>query len=139
VIVVDTSVILAYMNSADEHHESVREWLLQADDDLVTTPLIVAEADHLVAARGGRAAAGALRADLAAGAYVVDWWPQAIATAVRVADRYDDMPLGLADASLVALAERHETVEIATLDERHFRAVRPLAAGSAFRLLPADA
>ena len=137
-IVVDTSVILAYMNSADEHHERVRNWLLEADDDLVTTPLIVAEADHLVATRGGRAAASALRADLAAGAYVVDWWPQAITTAVRVADRYADMPLGLADASLVALAERHETVDVATLDERHFRAVRPLAAGAAFRLLPAD-
>jgi uncharacterized protein len=139
VIVVDTSVILAYMNSADEHHKPVLKWLLQADDDLVTTPLIVAEADHLVAARGGRVAASALRADLAAGAYVLDWWPQAIATAVRVADRYDDMPLGLANASLVALAERHETVKIATLDERHFRAIRPLAAGRAFRLLPADA
>ncbi|HEV7805520.1 MAG TPA: PIN domain-containing protein [Solirubrobacteraceae bacterium] len=137
-IVVDTSVILAYMNSADEHHEPVRAWLLQADDDLVTTPLIVAEADHLVAARGGWAAASALRVDLAAGAYVVDWWPQAITTAVRVADRYADMPLGLADASLVALAERHGTVSVATLDERHFRAVRPLAGGAAFRLLPAD-
>ena len=48
------------------------------------------------------------------------------------------MGLGLADASLVALAERLETISIATLDERHFRSVRPLAAADAFRLLPAD-
>jgi hypothetical protein len=27
---------------------------------------------------------------------------------------------------------------MATLDERHFRVVRPLAAGKAFRLLPMD-
>ena len=34
---------------------------------------------------------------------------------------------------------RYGTIDIATLDERHFRAVRPLAGGKAFRLLPADA
>jgi predicted nucleic acid-binding protein len=47
--------------------------------------------------------------------------------------------LGLADASLVAIAGRLGTAEIATLDERHFRALRPLTGEPAFRLLPADA
>jgi predicted nucleic acid-binding protein len=100
--------------------------------------VIVAEADHLVAARGGGAASSALRADLTAGAYVIDWWPGAIAGAVRVAERYSELGIGLADASLVVLAERLGTVEIATLDEQHFRAVRPLAGEDAFRLLPRD-
>ena len=49
-----------------------------------------------------------------------------------------DLGLGLADASIVVLAGRHQTVDVLTLDERHFRAIsgphdRP------FRLLPADA
>ena len=92
-----------------------------------------------MAARGGRAARLALHRDLAAGAYLVEWWSGAIASVVKIAERYADTGLGLADASLVALAERLGTNEIATLDERHFRAVRPLAAGNAFRLLPADA
>lgn len=137
-IIVDTSAILAFMNSADTHHTSVRDWLAVEEDDLATTPLIVAEADHLVAARGGRAALSALRADLAAGAYLVEWWPGAMVAAVRVAEQYADSGLGLADASLVMLADRLDTVKIATLDERHFRAVRPLAGGAAFRLLPQD-
>jgi predicted nucleic acid-binding protein len=138
VIVVDTSAIIAYMNSADTHHAAVSAWLAAEQDDLVTTPLVVAEADHLVAARGGPAALSALRADLAAGAYLVEWWPGAISEAVRVAERYADTGLGLTDASLVVLAQRVGTADIATLDERHFRAVRPLAGGDAFRLLPAD-
>ena len=138
-IVIDTSVIVAYMNSADNHHETVGAWLEDADDDLATTPLIVAEVDHLVGARGGRTALSALRADLAAGAYLIEWWQTAIATSVSIAERYAASGLGLADASLVALAQRLDTLDIATLDERHFRAVRPLAAGNAFRLLPADA
>jgi uncharacterized protein len=139
VIVVDTSVIVAYMNSADDAHGVVASWFDDVDDDLATTPLIVAEVDHLVGVRGTPAALTALRSDLAAGAYLVEWWPGAIASAVNVAERYSDMGLGLADASLVALAGRLETTEVATLDERHFRAVRPLVGGKAFRLLPADA
>ena len=91
-----------------------------------------------MAARGGRAATSALHADLAAGAYLVEWWAGAMGAAVRVAERHADTGMGLADASLVVLAERVETVQIATLDERDFRSVRPLAAGAAFRLLPRD-
>jgi predicted nucleic acid-binding protein len=138
VIVVDTSVIVAYMNSADDQHEVVARWLDGADDDLATTPLIVAEVDHLVRARGTPAALTALYSDLVAGAYLVEWWPGAVGSAVKVTQRYSDTGLGLADASLVALAERLGTISIATLDERHFRAVRPLTGGEAFRLLPAD-
>jgi predicted nucleic acid-binding protein len=39
--------------------------------------------------------------------------------------RYDDLPLGTTDASVIALAERLGIDEIATLDQRHFRVVRP--------------
>ncbi len=137
-IVVDTSAILAYMNAADTHHHVVSEWLEAQADDLTTTPLVLAELDHLVAARGGAAAQRALHADLVAGAYGVEWWPGVIGAAVRIAERYADSGLGLTDASLIALAERLRTIEVATLDERHFRAVRPLVGGAAFRLLPFD-
>jgi len=138
VIVVDTSAILAYMNSADTHHVEVSAWLEAERDDLTTTPLILAEVDHLVGERGGPAAMSAWRADLVAGAYLVEWWPAAAVAAVGVAERYADTGLGLADASLVVLAERVETVQIATFDERHFRTVRPLCGGDAFRVLPRD-
>ena len=138
-IVVDTSIVVAYMNAADDYHATVAGWLDRTHDDLSTTPLIIAEIDHLVGARGGPTARRALHRDLAVGAYLVEWWPGAIAAVVKIAERYADTGLGLADASLVALAERLGTIGIATLDERHFRAVRPLAGGKAFRLLPADA
>lgn len=138
-IIVDTSAIVAYMNSADTHHQAVRAWVDGVDDDLATTPLIVAETDHLVMRFGGVAAARGFHADLLSGAYLVEWWRDAMASTVRVAERYGDMRLGLADASLVVLAQRLETVTIATLDERHFRAIRPLALADTFRLMPRDA
>lgn len=53
----------------------------------------------------------------------------------ELVDRYDDLPLGTTDASVIALAERLGVDEIATLDHRHFRVVAPNHA-KAFRLLP---
>jgi len=108
------------------------------DEELATTPLALAEADHLAATRGGPAAARAFRKDVAGGAYLIEWWDGAPAESVEIALRYEDLDLGLTDASLVALAARLETTRIATFDERHFRAVRP-ARGGHFVLLPVDA
>ena len=51
--------------------------------------------------------------------------------------RYQDLDIGLTDASLIVLAEHYRTDEILTLDHRHFRAVTGLS-GRPFRLLPAD-
>ena len=44
---------------------------------------------------------------------------------MELVTRYRDLPLGTTDASVIALAERLGTNEIATLDHRHFRVVRP--------------
>jgi predicted nucleic acid-binding protein len=49
--------------------------------------------------------------------------------------QYRDFPLGGADASIVALAERLDIETVVTLDDRPFRAVRPRHR-RAFRLLP---
>jgi predicted nucleic acid-binding protein len=49
-----------------------------------------------------------------------------------------DLGIGLTEASLVLLAARIGSVDVATFDERHFRAVRPLGVADAFRLLPLD-
>jgi hypothetical protein len=138
-IVLDTSVVVAFMDRADANHESVREWMETQEDELVTTPLVVAELDHLVLRRGGAGAARALRKDLDEGAYLVEWWPGAIHETIDLAKRHESMELGLTDASLLALGAHLQTTRIATLDERHFRALRPPSGEDAFTLLPADA
>jgi predicted nucleic acid-binding protein len=137
VIVVDTSLVVAAMNRRDEHHSTVVGWLENVEGALVTSPLALAEMDYLVTRLGGVAAAQRLYDDFDAGAYRVEWWPASIHDTIEVAR--DRRGLGLADASLVAIAGRLATTEIATLDERHFRALRPLTGEPAFRLLPADA
>jgi uncharacterized protein len=49
---------------------------------------------------------------------------------------YRDLPLGTVDASVIALCERLESRQVATLDRRHFTVVRPRHV-DALDLLPA--
>jgi predicted nucleic acid-binding protein len=137
-LIVDTSVIYALLDRADRAHGMVARWYREADPELVTTPLILAEVDHLAGTRAGLPARAAWRRDLAAGAYLVEWWGTAAREAAEIAETYADLDIGLADASLVALAARLGTVEIATLDQRHFRPVRPLTGDGSFTLHPLD-
>ena len=48
---------------------------------------------------------------------------------------YRDQEIGVADASIVVLAERYRTRAIASLDRRHFDVLRPLD-GRYFEVLP---
>ncbi len=107
-------------------------------DEAATTPLILAEVDHLASARAGANALRAFRKDLARGAYFVDWWSLAAAQIAEIAEGYVDLGVSLADASLIALADRFKTDVIATFDHRHFRAVKPLNQFTAFSLPPSD-
>jgi len=139
-IVLDTSIVLAVMDRRDVNHERVREWVDGVQDELCTTPLVLAELDYLVPKRGGSAAAQALRDDFQDGAYLVEWWHSALRETIATARLYESIDLGLTDASLIALAAYLGTTRIATLDERHFRAVRPLEGNAiGFTLLPTDA
>jgi predicted nucleic acid-binding protein len=137
-IVIDTSVIYALLDRRDRLHEQAAAWYRGVDEDVATTPMVLAEVDHLAMTRAGAEAADAFRRDVRAGAYAIEWWAEAAELSAEIADRYRDAALGMTDASLVALAARIGTTRVATFDERHFRAVRPLSDGTAFVLLPAD-
>ncbi len=139
-IVLDASVVLALVDQGDDDHGRVWEWMEGVPDELCTTPLVLAELDHMVPLKGGSVAAEAVRKDFRDGAYTVEWWRSALFETIEIASQYESIGLGLTDASLIALAAYLETTRIATLDERHFRAVQPLAGGAtSFTLLPTDA
>ena len=58
-----------------------------------------------------------------------------LARMAELVRQYDDFPLGAVDAAVVAIAERLGVVDVATLDHRHFRAIRPSHV-EALNLLP---
>jgi uncharacterized protein len=138
-LIVDAGALYAQADADEPEHEAISGVLRSERGELVTSQLVVAEADYLILRRLGIDAELRFLEDLAGGTYLADALaPAELAIARDVAARYRDLELGLADASLVVLANRWQTRRILTLDERAFRAVNPLQ-GGAFTLLPADA
>jgi predicted nucleic acid-binding protein len=113
-VVVDTGVVLALYDSADPEHDRVAAWARLLDEDLVTTPLGIAEMDSEVARTGGERGRAALLRDFDKGALLTRWWADALAETLAIARR--NAGLDLVDASLVALCRRLRTNRIATFD-----------------------
>ena len=135
-IIADTSGLLALFNRTEPDHVSVRRLVADRPEPLVVSPYVVAELDYLIATRVGVAAELAVLGELAGGAYVLPGLEASeLTTCAQVVARYRDQSVGVADASLVVLADRFSTVEILTLDHRHFDVLRPLSVGR-FTLLP---
>jgi predicted nucleic acid-binding protein len=114
--------------------------LLNAESGPLILPAPVAtEVDYLLGQRFGRSARRAFLADIASARFLVACLEQTDYQLVLAYDeRYADLDVGLADLSVVVIAHRFSTKRILTLDQRHFRALRPLD-GEHFILLPFDA
>ncbi|NED97043.1 PIN domain-containing protein [Phytoactinopolyspora alkaliphila] len=139
-IIVDTSGILASKDESHPDHTAVAELIAGTDEELLLSPFVLAEADYMLARRLGAAAAREFLSEVASEAYeLVDFDAGDIASASGVIDRYDDLDIGIADASLVVIAARFQTTRVLTFDQRHFRPVAPLWGAPAFTVLPADA
>ena len=135
-IIADTSGLLALFNRREPDHAAVVAAVAADAEPLVVSPYVVAELDYLVATRLGVEAELAVLAELTSGAYeLVAYDVDDLAVARSVVERYQDQEVGVADASIVVLADRYRTRTLLTLDRRHFDVVRPLGGGR-FRLLP---
>ncbi len=135
-LIVDAGPLYAAAAMRDKHHARAVELLSKAPRPLVVPALVVTEVSYLLGDRIGPHAELAFARSVAAGELVVE--PVLDSEWERIAElteQYLDLPLGIVDASLVALAERHEAETIATLDRRHFATVRPLHV-AAFTLVP---
>ena len=138
-LIVDAGALYAQADADEPRHAAVAALLTDEREALVTSELAVAEADYLILERLGVDVELAFMDDLAAGTFEVECLTRdEIRAARRLAEQYRDLRIGLADASLVILADRYRSTRMLTFDERAFRAMTPLAGGS-FTILPADA
>ncbi len=122
----DTSGLLAAIDASQRHHAAAAAALRASEGPLLLSPFVLAELDYLLATRVSTKAAVALLDQVADGAYRLEPMTAGdIARASEIIGRYRDLELGVADASLVVLAERYRTSDILTLDQRHFRPAAP--------------
>ncbi|HMJ35552.1 MAG TPA: hypothetical protein VK501_16710 [Baekduia sp.] len=133
-VIVDPDFVLALARRRHPRHPDAVALVATLDEDLVTSPLAVADIDRAIADAAGDEARSAVRRDFERGAYAVRWWADALKETLAIGQRHPEV--GLTTASLVALAARVNTRRIATFDEQFRTLTTP--DGEAFVVLPAD-
>ena len=138
-IVLDTGGLYAALDANERLHGRVVAALVSASPPRILSPFVLAELDYLIASRVGHESQVALLDEVTRGAYQLEPFSSGdVAEARRIIERYADLRIGLADASVVVLAQRHRTLDLLCADERHFRVLRG-PGGKPFRLMPFDA
>jgi predicted nucleic acid-binding protein len=133
-VLLDTGPVVALLHGGDLDHGRCRTFLEGFRGEFVTTEAVLTEAMALLSRvrQGPRAA---LDFFLKRGAALVPQSTQSLERARELMEKYEDVPMDFADATLVVLAEELETGEIFTLDRRGFRVYR-WGRHRAFRTLP---
>jgi predicted nucleic acid-binding protein len=122
VITLDTSAILALMDADEPAHALVVGALGAERPPFLVPAAILLEVGYLVQRRLGNEAIDAFLADLAEGQLTYDGAAADLGRIRSLVARYADLPLGVADAAVVACAERSGG-RVMTLDRREFDVV----------------
>jgi hypothetical protein len=137
-LILDTGPLYASLDRSDKDHSACRRLIETADEPLVIPSPVLVEVDYWIHARLHVGVLVALLDDIVAGAYQVEDLGVDDYRRVReLGDLYADADLGFVGAAVLAVVERFGEKKLATLDERHFRTVRPRHV-DALRLLPVD-
>jgi uncharacterized protein len=124
-ILTDTGFWLALANTQDRHHAAAKRALAAIDDSLITTWPVMTETCHLLAARVGEQSSRAFIDSATRGAFTI--FDLSVEHLPRVSElmlKYKQLPMDLADASLVILAEELGSGRILSTDQRDFGAYR---------------
>jgi hypothetical protein len=138
-LILDTGPLYASLDRSDADHDTCRELIESANEPLVIPAPVLVEVDYWIHVRLNPGVLASLLDDVVAGAYRVEELQPSDYRRIReICDRYADSDVGFVDAAVLAVVERLGEDRLATLDERHFRALRPRHV-EALRLLPMDA
>ncbi len=124
-VIADTGFFLALANRKDRHHDAARSAYLSLTEPLVTTWPVMTETCHLLVARLGVQAQAKFVKSYVDGAfqtYALE--PEHGPRILALMKKYADLPMDLADASLVILAESLGHGRILSTDQRDFRKYR---------------
>jgi predicted nucleic acid-binding protein len=134
VTLVDAGPLVAVLDRSDPHHGRCREALRRIPAPLLTVWPVLTEAMYLL--RGSWTAQRELLGWAAGGALGLLALAEDDVPRIRdLMEKYRDLPMDLADAALVRVAERERIVDVLTLDRRDFSLYRPAGIGR-FRLIP---
>ena len=124
-IIVDTGVWVALADARDRRHADCREFMRRPGDALITTYPVLVETTHLLLTRtDSRKMLALLTALHDQNVGIFSLQQSHLPRLLQLMRQYADLPMDLADASLVLLAEELGHGRIASTDERDFHAYR---------------
>lgn len=121
-IILDTSAIYAFLNRDEANHSRIARLIDSLAGPWTIPASILAEITYLVEKRLGHSVLVTFLDDIVLQSYLIEYQEQDFARIRHLIDRYADLPLGFADAAVIACAERRRS-PVLTLDIRHFAVV----------------
>ena len=125
-ILTDSGFWIALGNRGDRHHEAaLRALAMYAPQGFVTTWPVLTEVGHILLTRVGIHQMVAFQRSVADGACRVFELPDdAVRRSADLMSRYRNLPMDVADASLLVLAEELDEGRILSTDMRDFEGYR---------------
>ncbi|MEX1009438.1 MAG: PIN domain-containing protein [Acidimicrobiia bacterium] len=135
-LVLDTGPVVAYLDSNDHRHLLAQAVFDASHEAFVIPAPNLVEIDYWLRKQASVAIVREFAQDVADGAYQIESLSSDdLLRAAELEAQYNDLRLGLVDASVIAICERLGETKVATFDRRHFSVVRPRHC-DAFTLLP---
>ena len=133
-ILLDTGPFVALLDSTEKSHERCVMFYKEFRGQLFTTEPVLTEVLYLLGPSIKAQKAG-IEFILRGGAILVPQSQESLKRGLELMERYKDISMDFADATLVALAEEMGIIEVFTLDVRGFRTYR-MHGKKVFRLWP---
>lgn len=132
----DTGPLYAAFDRDDKHHAASAALMrVTSPPLLVPSPVVVEVCYHLQKHLGAQAEIAFLRSVQRGQLCLLTPETADFDRALELVEQYRDFPLGVVDAHVMAMTERLGITRVASIDHRHFRAVR-LRHCDALELLP---
>jgi predicted nucleic acid-binding protein len=114
-VLADSSFLVALVNRCDARHRWAVEISREADAPFLTCEAVLSESWFLLShARNGPE--GLLRLLRLGGLAMIDAWEGDSTALAGMLAKYADVPMSIADATLVRLSEQYTGARVATLD-----------------------
>ena len=136
-LLVDTNVWVEAADATNRDYRTCVDLLARHVGRLITPVTVIVETAWLIESRLGPAAETRFLRTVTTpeAVTIIDLTPTDWVRVIELVDTYADLGLGTVDASIIAVAERFGITQIATMNHRDFRVVRP-AHITAFELFP---
>jgi hypothetical protein len=119
----DTGAFVALLDRSERNHDRCVRFLKEFKGKFLTTEPVLTEAVYLLGS-SIKTQKTCIEFILKGGAALVPQSLESLSRAVVLMEKYNDIPMDFADATLVVLAEETAVDEVFTLDIRGFNAYR---------------